>query len=78
MFTNIYFSNTVPPLRTTRTLCWCVSGLCYGGCALRCVTVHYVDALRCVTFACYGSVLWCVTQVWLRGDSWRHAVRSEC
>jgi len=48
MFTNIYFSNTVPPLRTTRTLCWCVSGLCYGGCALRCVTVHYVDALRCV------------------------------
>jgi len=34
----------------------------YGG-ALRCVTVPYVDALRCVTLTCYGSVLWCVTEV---------------
>jgi len=27
------------------------------------VTVRYVDALQCVTLACYGSVLWCVTEV---------------
>jgi len=26
-------------------------------------TVRYVDALRCVALACYGSVLWCVTEV---------------
>jgi len=33
------------------------------GCALRCITVRYVYALRCVTLACYGNVLWCVTEV---------------
>jgi len=34
-----------------------------NGDVLRCVTVCYVDALRCVTLTCYGSVLWCVTEV---------------
>ena len=51
---------------------WCVTTVRYGCAlrcvtvrygALRCVTVRYVDALRCVTFACYASVLWCVTEV---------------
>ena len=62
MFTNIYFSNTNPPLRTTPTLCWCVTAVRYGA-LWGYVTVRYVDALRCVTSVCYSSVLWCVTEV---------------
>ena len=34
----------------------------YGALRL-CVTVRYVDALRYVTLACFGSVFWCVTEV---------------
>ena len=42
---------------------WCVTLVRCDGALRGYVTVCYVDALRCVTLVCYGSVLWCITEV---------------
>ena len=74
MFTNIYFSNTIPPFRThlhyaSAFLHYVTVSygelryvtVRYGGALRLCVTVRY-RALRCVTAVRYGA-LRCVTVV---------------
>ena len=54
-------------MRYAHALRWCVTAVRYGvmmryGGMLRCVTVHYFDALGCGTLVCYDSALrLCVT-----------------